>query len=243
MRTFSWNDKPPRGTPGAIAVLHTNTRQLEFHPHVHRVMPAAVVDAERRQWCTKRRRTKGGYRFNHKALAKLFRAKRLAGIEAARLALPRRHSAKWVVDCKSVGSGEPALIYLGRYLYRGVIAEKDIIACDKAQAAFGCRDAKTGKLALRTVGEVDVLWRVLQHMLPKGFRRARNFGFLPPNCKRLIAWLQVLLRWPARAVAWVRKRAPILCPSCGSAMTIVQTRIPTTFAGPMPVPRIAARMI
>jgi hypothetical protein len=41
-----------------------------------------------------------------------------------------------VVDCKSVGSGEKALIYLGRYLYRGVIAEKDIVACDNAQVSF-----------------------------------------------------------------------------------------------------------
>ena len=97
---------------------HTNTRQLEFHPHVHLVMPAAAVDAERRQWRTKRRQTKGGYLFNHKALAKVFRGKLLAGIEAAGLVLPRRHPEKWVVDCKSVGSGEPALIYLGRYLYR-----------------------------------------------------------------------------------------------------------------------------
>ncbi len=66
------------------------------------------------------------YLFNHKALAKVFRAKMLAGIEAAGLALPPRHPSTWVVDCKSVGSGEKALAYLGRYLYRGVIREKDI---------------------------------------------------------------------------------------------------------------------
>ena len=64
VRTFSQNDKQLRGTPGAIAVLHTNTRQLEFHPHVHLVMPAAAVDAERRQWRSKRRRAKGGYPHN-----------------------------------------------------------------------------------------------------------------------------------------------------------------------------------
>jgi len=77
VRTFSQNDKQLQGTPGAIAVLHTNTRRQEYHPHVHLVMPAAALDAKRR-WRTKRRLAKGGYLFNHQALAKVFRAKLLA---------------------------------------------------------------------------------------------------------------------------------------------------------------------
>ena len=157
MRTFSRNDQQLRGTPGAIAVLHTNTRPLELHPHVHLVMPAAAVDAERRQWRTKRRQAKGGYLFNHKALAKVFRAKLLAGIEAAGLTLPRRHPQKRVVDCKSVGSERTALIYLGRNFYRGVIAEKDIVACQDGQVSFRYRDAKTGKMERRTVSAAQFL--------------------------------------------------------------------------------------
>jgi Putative transposase len=60
------------------------------------------------------------------------------------LTLPSRYPEKWVVDCKSVGSGEKALIYLGRYLYRGVIAEKDIAACGNGEVSFRYRNAKTG---------------------------------------------------------------------------------------------------
>ena len=237
VRLFSQNDKQLQGTPGAIAVLHTNTRQLAFHPHVHLVMPAATLDAKRRQWRTKRRKAKGRYLFNHKALAKVFRAKMLAGIEAAGLSLPYRYPEKWVVDCKSVGSGEKALIYLGRYLYRGVIAEQDIVACDNAQVSFRYRNAKTGKMERRSVPGAHFLWLVLQHVLPKGFRRARNFGFLHPNCKRLIALLHLLLKFaPAQTVAWFKKRAPILCTCCGAVMVIVKTRIRSVFSGVMPVP-------
>lgn len=240
MRAFRRNDQQLRGTPGAIAVWHTNTRQLEFPPHGHRVMPAAAVDAKRRQWRTKRRRTKGGYLFNHKALAKVFRAKGLAGLEAAGLTLPRRHPEKWVVDCQSVGRGEPALIYLGRYLYRGVISEKDIVACDNGQVSFRYRDAKTGKMARRTVTGAPFLWRVLQHVLPKGFRRARNFGFLHPNCKRLIALLHLLLKFaPGRALAWVKERAPIPCTCCGAVMVIVRTRIRSGIKRVIPAPIVA----
>jgi len=238
VRTFSQNDKQLQGTPGAIAVLHTNTRQLEFHPHVHLVMPAAALDAKRRLWRTKcTGKAKGGYLFNYKALAKVFRAKILAGIEVAGLTLPLCYPEKWVVDCKSVGSGEKALIYLGRYLYRGVIAEKDIVACDNAQVSFRYRNAKTGKMELRTVPGAHFLWLVLQHVLPKGFRRARNFGFLHPNCRRLIALLHVLLKFaPGQALAWFKQRAPMVCTCCGAVMVIVKTRIRSVFSAVRPGP-------
>ena len=239
VQTFSQNDKQLQGTPGAIAVLHTHTRKLDYHPHIHLVMPAAAVSAERKLWRTKRRRAKGGYLFNHKALAKVFRAKLLSAIEAAGLALPDRYPKDWVVDCKSVGSGEKALIYLGRYLYRGVIAEKDILACTDGEVSFRYRNARTGRMERRTVSGAQFLWLVLQHVLPKGFRRARNFGFLHPNCKRLIALLQVLLRFaPGLSIAWVRERAPIVCTCCGAVMVIVRTRIRPVFAGPLPVPLV-----
>ena len=236
VRTFSHNDKQLRGTPGAIAVLHTNTRRLDYHPHVHLVMPAAAVDTKHRQWRTKRRKAKGGYLFNHEALAKVFRAKLLAGIEAAGLTLPARYPSEWVVDCKSVGSGEKALIYLGRYLYRGVIREKDIVACRDGQVSFRYRDAKTGKMECRTVPGAQFLWLVLQHVLPKGFRRARNFGFLHPNCKRLIALLHLLLKFIPLALTPLKQRPPIVCPCCGAVMRIVKTRIRSLFSGTMPGP-------
>lgn len=121
VRTFARNDKQLRGESGAIAVLHTHTRRLDYHPHVHLVMPAGAIDQRTRQWRTKPKRKKaaGAYLFNHKALAKVFRAKLLAALEAAGLHLPPAYPADWVVDCKSVGNGQSALVYLGRYLYRG----------------------------------------------------------------------------------------------------------------------------
>ena len=246
VRTFSQNDRQLQGMPGAIAVLHTNTRRLDYHPHVHLVMPGAAVNAKLKQWRTKRcvkgkgkgkGKGEGGYLFNHKALAKVFRAKLLAALEAAGLTLPCRYPQKWVVDCKSVGSGEPALIYLGRYLYRGVIGEKDILACEDGQVRFRYRQAKSGKIEYRTVPGAQFLWLVLQHVLPKGFRRARNFGFLHPKCKRLIALVQVLLKWiPSQAATWMKARAPILCAHCGAAMVIVKTQIRTSLAAIMAAP-------
>jgi len=246
VRTFSQNDRQLQGMPGAIAVLHTNTRRLDYHPHVHLVMPGAAVDAKHKQWRTKhcdqgKGKSKGGYLFNHKALAKVFRAKLLAAIEAAGLALPLRYPQKWVVDCKSVGSGELALIYLGGYLYRGVIRENDILACEDGQVRFRYRNAKSGKMESRIVPGAHFLWLVLQHVLPKGFRRARNFGFLHSNCKRLIALLQVVLKWiPDQATGWIKARPPILCACCGGVMMIVKTRIRSVLAAVIPTSVVVA---
>ena len=152
VRTFSLNDRQLQGTPGAIAVLHTNTRRLDYHPHVHLVMPAAALDGARKRWRTKRPgKGKTADLFNHKALAKVFRAKMLAAFAAAGLSLPARHPQKWLVDCKSVGNDEKALIYLGRYLYCGVISENDVVAWADGQVSFRYRDGRTAKTERRTI--------------------------------------------------------------------------------------------
>jgi hypothetical protein len=230
VRTFSQNDKQLQGSAGAVAVLHTHSRRLDYHPHVHLVMPAAALDAEQRLWRTKTRSVQGSrYLFNHRALAKVFRAKLLAALAREGLPLPCRHPEKWVVDCKWVGSGEKALVYLGRYLYRGVIQEKDILSWEEGQVRFRYRDSKTGKTVVRTLGGAAFLWLLLQHVLPRGFRRARNFGFLHPNSKRLIALLQVVLKvMPTPALAWMKPRPPFLCTCCGAPMQIVRRRLPPT---------------
>ena len=77
VRIFSQNDKQLQGTPGAIAVLHTHSRRLDYHPHVHLVIPAAAIDAIKRLWRTKKGKGLSAYLFDHKALAKVFRAKML----------------------------------------------------------------------------------------------------------------------------------------------------------------------
>ena len=238
LATFSHNHRQLQGCPGAVAVLHTHSRCLDFHPHVHLLMPAAALDADKGLWRSMRRTSdgKGDYLFNHKALAKVFRAKLLAALCDDGLVAPPCLPQRWVVDCKCVGRGEKALIYLGRYLYRGVIQEKDILRCENGQVTYRWRDGKTGKMTTRTVSGARFLWLVLQHVLPKGFRRARNYGFLHPNSKRLIALLRLLVfKLPASAPCPPAPRPPWLCTCCGHPMVIVKRRIisPAVLAPPI----------
>ena len=240
LRTFSLNHRQLQGSPGAVAVLHTHSRRLELHPHVHVAMPAAALDAQKGLWRSLRKTSKGdGYLFSHLALAKVFRAKFLAAVAELGLQTPTGVPAEWVVDCKSVGDGAKALVYLGRYLYRGVIQERDILRCENGQVTYRWRDSKTKKQAQRCVSGVEFLRLVLQHVLPKGFRRARNYGFLHPNSKRLIALLRLLVfrpcsKAPAEATQTTQPERPkLLCRCCGAAMAIVRRRILPVIAPPV----------
>lgn len=216
VNTFSQNDKRLRGTTGAVTVLHTHSRRLDFHPHVHLVMPAVAFDARQRLW-----RNKGSsFLFDHKALAKVFRAKMLDGIRQAGLQLPVRYPVEWVVDCKAVGTGQQALVYLGRYLYRGVLPEKNIVSNQYGEVTFRYQDSKTKKLETCTLSGVEFLRKILLHILPKGFRRARNFGFLHPN-SRLVKLVQLI----KRVVVPPKPRPSVNCTCCGKLMRMVRTQV------------------
>lgn len=228
INTFARNDSQLHGQAGAIAVLHTHSRRLDYHPHVHLVVPAAAIDRTEKRWRTKQGKQRKPYLFNHKALAKVFRAKLLDAINRAGLTLPGQIPEHWVVDLSHVGNGEKALRYLARYLYRGVISEKDIVACKNGQVRFRYQDSESKTTQYRTVPGAEFLALVLRHVLPKRFRRARNFGFLHPNSKRLIALLQLLLGIvPSPTTKDSGKPRPAIpCPCCGTPMRITRTRVP-----------------
>ena len=156
-----------------------------------------------------------------------------------------------------MGNGERALAYLGRYLYRGVIHERDILRCAHGQVTFRYRDSNTGTNTLRTVSGAHFLWLVLQHVLPKGFRRSRNFGLLHPNCKQRqrLALLRMGLKPGAMmpcapgmpimqppAQPPLSERPKLQCRCCGSEMVIVRRRIaPQASKGGAAEPAGAAR--
>ena len=223
IKRFSLNDKKLGGTPGAVAVLHTNSRELNYHPHIHILLPAASIKKREQLWSEK----KSKYLFNHKALAKVFRAKMLEAFTYNNLSLPSNYPKNWVVNCKNVGKGKKALIYLGKYLYRGVISQNNILACNNGNVTFRYINSKTNKFETKTISAPYFLWLVLQHILPRGFRRTRNYGFLHPNSKKLIKAIQWMFRIKIKPLnnTEVRTRPKMICKCCGAFMKIVKTKI------------------
>lgn len=218
LTTFGRNDRKLGAALGFCAVLHTHSRRLDFHPHLHVVIPGGSIDVKRRQWRTRSRK----YLFNGRQLAKVFRAKLIHALAGAGIDLPRGLPTKWIVNCEHVGAGLPALKYLSRYLYRGVIREQQIVDHDRVAGTvtFRYQDSKTKAAALRTLPLVEFARLILQHVLPKGFRRARDYGFLHHNARRLIDLLHYVLRVVIKA-AIVPVLRPFLCPHCRQPMITI----------------------
>jgi hypothetical protein len=201
---------------GLTAILHTHTRRLGFHPHVHVVLPNGGLSKNKALWQTKA----GAYLLNSRALATVFRARVLKTLQQQALGLPDT-PRQWVAHCKKVGRGLPALQYLSRYLYRGVIAEKNILCDQNGQITFRYRDNKQQNQT-RTLKSNDFLKLVLQHVLPKGFRRVRDYGYLHGNAKQTLKRVQWALQVNTPVIE--RRPRPVWhCKHCGGKIHIVST--------------------
>jgi len=216
LKDFGVNPKHLGADIGMTTVLHTHNRRLEYHPHVHVVVPGGGVDKARKQW----KKKKSKYLFNEFALAKVFRARFREAATKAGLSFPDSAPSKWVVDCRRAGKGLSALKYLSRYLYRGVIGETNIVSSQDGKVTFKYVESRTGKTLYRTLKGEDFLWLVLQHVLPKGFRRVRDYGFLHGNAKRLLHLVQLVLQVLIQAASR-RLRSTFMCPMCQAPMRIL----------------------
>lgn len=226
LKDFGTNPKNLGAAIGMTAILHTHSRRLDYHPHIHIVLPGGGVDKYRKHW----KKKKGKYLFNEFALARVFRARFLEALNKSGLSATDSLPPKWVVDCTHAGKGLSALKYLSRYLYRGVIAENNIVSNQNGNVSFKYAESHTGKTRYRTVKGEDFLWLVLQHVLPKGFRRVRDYGFLHGNAKKLLALLQMILQLLVKSCPQ-RTRPFFKCPKCKAPMHIIAFRRPAWQSG------------
>ncbi len=120
-------------------------------------------------------------------------------------------------------------MYVGRYLYRGVLPEKDIRSDRDGLISFRIRD-NSGAVLIQSLPGAEFLWMLLRHVLPKRFRRARDYGLLHGNSQKLLQVVQLLLRvvlpepWQGQQCQRQTK-PPILCPHCGGVMAIIAVRV------------------
>src|SRR5712671_2427469 len=189
---------------GFFSVLHTWSQKLNIHPHVHCVVPAGGLSADRTRWIKPR------YDFflPVKVLSRVFRGKFVAALKRAvhdgkltfhgdlqLLAQPKTFAAwlrplfrkDWVVYAKRpFGGPEHVLRYLGRYTHRVAISNHRLVSFTDGKVTFRWRDsAHSNEQKLMTLSLDEFLRRFLLHLLPKGFVRIRNFGFLA-NRKRAV---------------------------------------------------------
>lgn len=109
--------------------------------------------------------------------------------------------------------------------------DKDIIHYDKDNVTFRYKDSTTNKIALRTLPTLKFLMLILQHVLPKGLQRVRDYGLLSSKAKKLRLLIQLRLLpthdWLNPAKETTNQRAIRLCPCCQHEMHCIGvTRTP-----------------
>jgi len=184
------------GRVGALAVLHTWTRTIEWHPHVHLLVPGGALGPDGRTWL-KPPAYRKLYLVPQRALAKRFRGRFLA---LARRALPNvtfpsiPWGKRWVVSARPpVHDPNLVLEYLGRYVHRTALSDKAIVGCSDQCVTFNYRDSRDHQRKTMTLAAHEFLRRFLQHVPPKGMHRVRAFGLLHPSQRHTLRRLQLLL--------------------------------------------------
>lgn len=191
------------GRIGALCVLHTWTRTLEWHPHVHMLVPAGALSADGRSWLQPRQRNKP-FLVPVRALSAHFRGRFL---HLARRALPGAlprvpWTKRWVVFSKpAVQGAQRVLQYLGRYVQRTALTDKALLGCDEHTVRVAYHDSADGHSRCMTLPAQEFLRRFLQHVPAKGLHRVRAFGLLHPAHRAALRQLQLRLAQDARAPA------------------------------------------
>ena len=170
---------------GLTAVLHTWTRDLRFHPHVHCIVTGGGLARDQGQWVPAPR----DFLFPVQVIGALFRDKFMAGLQellrkgklhddaterAARRRRQRLYKTSWVVYAKRpFGGPEQVFRYLGRYTHRVAISNARLVSMDDQAVVFRTRGSDTAALP-----PTEFIGRFLQHILPSGFVKIRHFGLL-----------------------------------------------------------------
>jgi len=208
---------------GALAVLHTWTRTLEWHPHVHLLVPGGGLAPDGRTWKPVPQ-CKQAFIVPVRALAKHFRGRFL---HLARRALPSVKfpdipwGKRWVAFAKPVVHGpEQVLEYLGRYVHRTALSSSSIVANDEHSITFHYKDSRTHQRKVMALPADEFLRRFLQHVPAKGFHRVRSFGLLHPEHRQSLRRLQLLLTPPmaveaaSAAASSSTAKQGLTCPHC-----------------------------
>jgi hypothetical protein len=209
---------------GFFGVLHTWGRQLQYHPHVHYVIPGGGLSEDREKWIPAR----GPFLVHVRALSALFRGKMKAAVRKAGWLdqVPEKvWNQDWVVHCKFVGDGRHTLKYLGAYVFRVAISDSRIVRYDGTTVTFKYQKVGSSRWRMITVSVFEFMRRFLQHVLPKGFMKVRHYGFLSPNfgvalqkIREMICVLYALVRPDPKPPVPPAKPKPLRCPLCRNVM-------------------------
>lgn len=184
----------PRFVGGQVAmcgVLHTWTRDLRYHPHIHYLVSGGGLDDDG-QW----RSSRPDFLVPVQALSIIFRAKVRQELKKAELLAnldTRLWHQDWVVHCEAVGNGTAAFKYLAPYIFRVAISNQRLLKLEAGQVTFAYQDSATQQRKTATLSAEEFIRRFLQHVLPKRFIKVRYYGLLSPSNRQRLKQAKIQL--------------------------------------------------
>lgn len=228
------------GQIGMLAILHTWTRALIYHPHVHCLIPAGGISPDRRYWLEARKH----YLVPVRALSEIFRATFMSLIrrKLPHVVFPQSLWEKsWVVYCKSGGhTADKVLAYLARYVHQTAITNSRILQAEHGKVTFRYKDSREARWKTMTLDASEFMRRFLQHVLPCGFHKVRYYGLLSPRNRQLLEQIRRELtqrtspleqetQEPAKNK---NSHSCLLCPFCQKGHLIPVMVLPRKWRGP-----------
>jgi len=220
--------------PGFFGVLHTWGRTLQYHPHIHFVVPGGAYLRSENRWMPSRPE----FFLPVRALSKVFRAKFRDEIAAAGL-LDRVDASvwnkEWNVNCQAVGQAERAVGYLSRYVFHTAISDARIVSAENGSVTFRYRKPHSNRPRTMTLTGEEFMGRYLRHVLPSGFMKVRHYGFLHPNSAVKLETVRALVELsrgfdvPVSSEDTEAKPAPNhgpVCPACGGKLVYRGSLLP-----------------
>jgi hypothetical protein len=212
------------GRLGMVGVLHTWTRQLLYHPHVHYIVTGGGLTDDGR-WRTARK----DFLVPVKALSPIFRAKFRDALKQTELFAQvdaRVWHKDWVVHSESVGSGQPAFQYLAPYIFRVAISNNRLRSLQQGTVTFSYKESATDQLKRCTLSAEEFIRRFLQHVLPPRFIKVRYYGLLSPAHRQQLLKARQLLstttsKLKSQDVKTSESLAPLSCRHCGGPLTLL----------------------
>lgn len=181
------------GRLGCLAVLHTWTRAMLYHPHVHLLVTGGGLSDDGKEWLAGKNPS---FLMPEGALAVIFRAKFCAALKKAGLLnqVPTQvWKKKWVAHCKAAGQGRQVLNYLARYIFRVAISNSRLERIENDEVTFRYRDNRNQQLRrVKLTGE-EFIRRFLLHTLPRGCAKVRYYGIWSPACRQQLEQARTLL--------------------------------------------------
>jgi hypothetical protein len=222
---------------GYLAVLHTWGSMLQYHPHLHLVIPGGALSEKQDQWLSSRQDL-----FVHtKPLALIFKAKFRHAMKRAQLfdkIDPGLWKQPWVVHSQAVGTGRNCLRYLSRYVFRVAISNNRIKSRENGVIKILYKDRRKKTWKTMALDPMEFIRRFLQHVLPKGLMKIRYYGFLNCNSSLSIDKIRGLISFIHNIVCEISpeipdsKNAEMICACCGKTLRFISFLKPPPRWGP-----------